>query len=549
LGYTFLVFAFFAEHHRVKMTTVCLCAVITGFLSMLPYVSHTFYPAFHGLTVERDKDYANYDSRLERALTGHPEEASNAITPIGSGLQGLQVAGVEEVTGALFSWTHLDGPTVSVIVTGLLTPLLFLLFYLLFVALCFPPRWALGMTLVLFGVMFHGLTRVVHPGWSFLPTIGALYVSFLFFQKPTVSRLILAIILLGLMPYIYFWSWTFSWAVVGSFVLLSLFSSPQITILRRAPLFSILLGVGVLLLSIPFVLQTVSLFGNTLYPEVAIRASFLTQRFPESPIRSGLLVLQLLAMFSLFRRYRTDWSYLATLSFLLGITLAMHQNVIHQRVLMFASHYYPHLLIATTVCGAWVLLRKVWMPARVVVAGLSLVFLAAGMYDYAFAQGFFIPQPNDFRDQNLAGVIADLKVEGRQTILTDADTGRVVTSWTDDGIVYTTHARFLLISDKDLVERYCVSELANPEPMTTRVLDLEYNRILQSAAYQTYQKNLITEACARVKADPLTYLKKYGVTMMLWNKEQRPNWVVDPTKLHLQEERSGSGWVLWDVRE
>lgn len=526
-------------------TLVLLCAVCAGFLSALPYVEHVFSPQFRGLTVERDKDYANYDSRLERALRGYPAEASNAITPIGSGIEGLQVAGVEEVMGTLFSWTHLNGPTASVVITAILTPILFVLFYLLFTSLCFPPGWALSMTLLLFGIMFHGLTRVVHPGWSFLPTVGSLLAFFLLFQKPTPLRLLWSIALLGVMPYLYFWSWTFSWAVCGSAVLLSLFSSPAINLPRRSPLFFVLLTVGVLLLAIPFVLQTLSLFGNALYPEVSIRASFLTQRTPESWIRTVLLLLQLAALASLWKQFRTDWSYIAVLSFLLGITLALHQNVLDDRVLMFASHYYPHLLIATTICGAWVLLRRVWMPVRLLVAGIACVFLAAGAYDYAFAQAFFVPRASDFRDQHLIDAVAYLQGQGRATVLTDADTGRVVTSWTDDGIVYTTHARFLFISDADLVERYCVSELFGPQPPVGRVLDYEYNRILQSAAYQAYQKKLVTTICARVQNDPIRYLQKYKVDFVLWNADQRPAWVVSATALHLVPERSGSGWTLW----
>ncbi len=539
----------FADRRLKPFSLVLLFAAIAGLLSVLPYVLHTFSPDFQGLTILRDKDYANYDSRLERVLKGHPEEAANAITPVGSNIDGMQVAGVEQVVGTLFAWTQLDGPTVSVIVTGLLAPVLFVLFYLLFLTLSFPPRWALGITLVLFSVMFHGLTRVVHPGWSFVPTIAALLAFFAFARKPTIITLILCAVLLGLMPYIYFWSWTWSWAVAGSFLLLTLFSSKDNSVLRWAPVFSAVVAIAVIALSVPFALQTAALFGNPIYPEIAIRASFLTQRFPESPIRSVLLIIQLITLASLFRRYRTDAGYLAALSFLLGITLALHQNVLHERVLMFASHYYPHLLISTTVAGAWVLLRKAPIIARSIVAGIAFLFLAAGVYDYAFAHAFFFPRSQDFKDQHLASAVAQLKREGRQTVLTDSETGRVITSFTDDGIVYTTHARFLFISDKELVERYCMSEMFNPAPALTRVLDLEYNRILQSEEYQTYQRNLITEACDRVKADPSAYLKKYGVTMVLWNKKERPGWVVDATGLKLIEVQTGEEWVLWRVED
>lgn len=524
---------------------VLLCAVLAGILSVLPYIAHTFNPEFHGLTIARDKDYANYNSRIERALKGHPEEAANAITPVGSGIRGLQVAGMEEVVGTLFSWTGLDGPTVAVIVTALLTPLLFILFYLLFLSIEFAPRWALGMTLTLFAIMFHGFTRTVHPGWSFVPAIGALYAFVLFLKKPSGSRLLWGILFLGALPYLYFWHWTFVWAVVGCMATLFLATKHR---LKATGYRLALLALGVVLLSLPFLFQTFSLFGDPLYPEVAIRASFLSQRFPESWIRSGLLLFQLLALLTLFKKYRKDFSYIAALSVLLGLFIALHQNVIHNRVLMFASHFEPHMLIATTVAAAWVLSRKVQLPQRIVISVIAFVLLCGGIVDYSFAHGFFIPKPRDFEDQHLADAIAVLKTRTGDVVLTDQDTGRLVTSWTDDGIVYTTHARFLFITDADLAERYCVAEMWNSHPETTRVLSLEYNRILQSPEYQEYEAKLLTEACARVKKDPQQYLKKYGVTLILWNHRNRPEWKIDPTALGLSHIRSGMNWDLWEVR-
>lgn len=532
-------------HRSIRPEMLLLCAVFAGCLAILPYVVHTFHPAYQGLTVSRDKDYANYFSRLERALKGHPEEASNGITPIGSGVKGMQEAGMERIIGAFFGWTKLDAPPLGVIVSALVTVLLFLLFFALFRELAFPPRWALSMMLLYFVILFPSLSRVMHPSWNFVFMVGGL-ISFLrYWKRPTLTTLLLSILLLGVLPSLYFWSWTYAWATAGSIALLSLFSAPEHNILRRHPPFVFALGIGVLLVATPFFVQTARLFGNPLYPEVAIRASFLYRRTVESPIRTTLLLVQSVALLSLFRRYRTDRSYIACLGMLLGIVIAMHQNVIHTRVLMFASHFYPHLLLSTLVCGAWVLLQNVPKIQKAMVALIAATFLAAGAYDYLSLNSFFVPTAFDFRDQHLAGAVALLQNGKRDTILSDAITGRVITSWTDDGIVYTSHTRFLFVTDAQMAERYCVSQLPAPTVDPYKALYIEYNRVLDSPQMREREKALVDEACARVKTDPIGYMRKYGVTHVLWNRKDKPDWKVNAQAWRLAPVGQGSGWTLW----
>lgn len=531
-----------------QRTTVLLCALAVGLIAVAPYVAHTFHPSYRGLTVIRDKDFANYFSRIERVLKGHPEEASNGITPIGSGIEGMQVAGIERTVGTLLRWTGLDAPPLSVIVTGILSPVLFLLFYLLFLRLAFPGRWALSATVVLFAVMFHVLTRVVHPGWSFVPAIAALLSFLSFRERPTLPRAVAAGILLGALPSLYFWSWTFVWAACGSLTALGLLAGG-----RRDPIVlhwrrTTVLGLTTLVVSFPFFLYAFLLFRNPLYPEVAIRASFLYERTPESWPRSILLSVATLAFLSLFPKEKVAKGYLAVSSLLLGILLAMHQNVLHARILMFSSHFYPHLLIAVAAAGAWVLVHRVPPLQRAIVAGIAAVFLAAGAWDYAGGHWFFIPREANFRHQHLREPIFLLQNGKRDTVLTDADTGRVITAWTDDGIIYTHHARFLLISDRSMAERFCAMELFDPTPSPFRSIYIEYNDVLDSPAMRAKERELVDDACATVRRYPSEYLRKYGVTHLLWNRREEPGWRIEgrAERLGFQVEGSGGGWTLWE---
>lgn len=510
-------------------------------MTLLAPILHRFHPAFQGFTVIRDKDYGNYYSRLERALLGHGEEATNAITPIGSGIEGVQSAGIEQVVGFLFGWTGLPAPTLAVVLAPFFMLVLFFLFYFLFRLLEFNSHWSLGMASVYFIILFHVVSRVVHPGWSFIPTIAAL-VSFLrFSKKPSLILALTTGVLLGILPYLYFWHWTFAWAVVGSAATLSLIVEKR---KDHAP-WALLVFVT-LIVALPFFIHLIRLFGDPLYAEVALRGGFLTTRGVESVPRSVLLTVQTAFFLSLLSLYKGEWSYRAVLSLLLGILIAMHQNLFHGHLLMFSSHFYPHLVLSSLIAGGWVMLHRAPLLQRASIAGIAVLFLAGAAYDYLPGYKFFIPHESDFQDQHLLEPIRLLRDNHtNDVVLTDEHTGRVLTAWTEEGIVYTTHTRFLFISDEEMAERYCLSELFSQEmPDPKRALYMEYNAVLDSPAMRERERTLVQYACERVRKDPLSALRKYGVTHVLWDEAMRPEWNVMQYSLPLHVVASSNEWLL-----
>ncbi|MEK7137623.1 MAG: hypothetical protein AAB853_05055, partial [Patescibacteria group bacterium] len=212
-----------------------LLALFFALLSFFPYVLHSFQPGFQGLTVIRDKDYGNYESRLERALSGHPEEADNAITPVGSGIEGGQIAGMEMIVGTLFRWTGLRAPALAVGITPFFVFVNVLLLFLLFRTLGFPEPWALFGTTVYIGILFHVIARVMHPGWSFVPAFAALLSFLHLWRTPSWIFAILTGLLFSLLPYLYFWHWTFVWATAGSALLIDIFAQGKESVVRKHP--------------------------------------------------------------------------------------------------------------------------------------------------------------------------------------------------------------------------------------------------------------------------------------------------------------------------
>ncbi len=525
---------------------VLLFAIAFSLLAIFPYVLHTFHPSFQGFTVIRDKDFGNYYSRFERALTGHPEEAGNGITPVGSGITGMQDAGMEAAVGTLLSWTGLSAPPLAIIISAILTGVSFYLFFALFFLLGFSHRLSLLVASTYYFVLLHVVSRVVHPGWSLVLTLLALLSFIDFSRHPTVVRAIISGLFLALLPYVYFWSWTYVWGVCFFAALFLLFTRSDDAIkkrfLRLLPIVAVLL-----LLSLPVVWRVLFTLKGPLGAEVFMRSDFVNTRGVESPIRSVLLVLQTLLILSLFPRFKNSSRYTWVLVFLFGIVAAMHQNVLHGKLLMFSSHFYPFLMISTLIAGCFALSVPLDRIRKSLILSITALFLAGAAVDYLPGYKFFVPTPPNFADQHLLPVITFLQGGERETVLTDMTTGRVVTAWTDDGIVYTTHSRFLFISDSDMAERYCVSYLFSPAmPDAHRSLYMEYNPILTSAEMREKERTLVSEACSRVRNDPGQYLEKYGVTHVLWNSAELPDWNMKMyPELRLVPQASGTGFVLY----
>ncbi len=534
---------------RMRFSTLAFgIAVLFGLLTLFPYAVHMTQPEFQGLTVIRDKDYGNYYSRLERVLDGHPEEADNGITAIGSAIEGMQSATAEVIVGSIFKWTGLSAPTLSVILTAIFTSILFLLLLVFLGEIGFARAWSIGIAVVLFLVMFPTITRMPHPGWTFIPAIGALLATFMLWKRPSIPLLVVAGILLGLLPSLYFWHWMWVWASVATLLLLTLFAKEEDRYLLRHPAFSALGGGLILLIALPFLLHTAELMQSPLYPEIAVRASFLYERTPESWPRTILLLIQCITFATLWRDRRQDRSYLIVFSLLLGVLFVMHQNVLHAKVLMFASHFEPHLIISSVIAGAWVLTRRVDFIRRGIITLIALAFLAGGAYDYFPLNSFFFVVPgHTFRDQHLAEPIAILRELPPATVLTDKETGRLLTAWTHHGIVYTTHSRFLFISDADMADRFCMSELFSEFPDPYRSLYIEYNDVLDSPEMRERERSLVTEACMLVRAEPVKHLREYDVRYILENTKDRPDWRADTDLPSLSQIGTGSGWTLWEV--
>ena len=89
---------------------------------------------------------------------------------------------------------------------------------------------------------------------------------------------------------------------------------------------------------------------------------------------------------------------------------------------------------------------------------------------------------------------------------------------------------------------------AEQSPDPTRALYMEYNAVLDSPKMREKERNLVNTACSAVRSDPLSYLRKYDVTHVLWNFALRPAWDILQYDLPMRVIESTNNWILLELQ-
>lgn len=516
-----------------------LAALILAFPVLLAFADARYRgaPLFFGT------DESHYVVRLQEGLLQPFADTSNGIFS-SPAVHGLQPAGLEMLFGTAFGWTGWSGTTVMILLSVLFAASLVPLLLSFLRQVGATPMVALvgawGYFLVFLGVM----RRFVHQSWSLPLTVVALLCLVRFWREPTDRRAVMAGVLLGVLPHAYLWSWTFAWTVAGVGCCL-LWGTGM---LRRPWRHLTLLIAGVLALAVPYFWQMVGNMASPIAREVAERSSVIYARGVESPTRSVLLfLLAVSAIVSLWPRRRESWA-LPLLTLLLAPVIVLHQQFLHGQVISFSTHYYPYVCLVSVAALAALLsqsrARRDW-PLLL----LSSLFLAAALWDYSGRS--LLPQDRFFQFQALAPAYELLRQDpAREVFLTDRETALFIAANTHHDVVFTEHARHLLISTREYAERHCLSEVFSPQDQAMFIPDIlrEPSRLGREREAQMYEERtaIAREACAWVRSHIAEALDRYGVTALLWNQVARPEWVVDDTQFILQ--KRGDGWSLWKRR-
>ncbi len=527
--------------------------VLVAALFALPHIVTSVRTSGEGLIRIISTDDGYYQAHVRAALLGRFAEVTNGMTGGNPAARGAAPAFFEMVAGTVFASTGLKAPQVMMILTIFVTPLILLLLASLLLMLFGDRRIALFGSGLYTLVFLSTLQKPVNMSLSLPFTVLCLLLLAHVWKKQQALTVVLTGVLLGILPNTYFWSWTFVWAVTGWLIILTFFA-PTMTDRRRRVL-SLLAVLGIaFLVAAPFLKDLfLSASGNPIFGETALRSTLVHSRSVESIPRT--IILTLLVLCSLLLVHRANWKEQALfpLAALLGIFVCMYQNLIHGVILTFSSHYYPFVCLAALLMLLWCLTPQAGMPAlnqrkrllHYSIIGLASIFLLAGLYDYRSAWDIIRGQYY-VRDLQHLGPAVQLLDDGRrETVLTDRVSAHMVTTWTDDDVLFTAYVKHLVISNQEYAERYCLTEIFSPDGPDVRWLGSEVTED-QNPVTITEWEGKFAAICRPVRKNPKAFLQQYHVSLLLWNEKLRPEWKIDQklfTKL-----KSGEGWSVWRFR-
>lgn len=486
-------------------------------------------------------DDGHYLARVKAALIGRTKEVRNGVTGGSPPADGSAPALVELIVGTAFSWTSLKAPHVIFLLTIFLTPWVFLL--LLNLLRSFVP-WSTALIGSVFyvTVFLSALQKPVNMSLSLPISIATIFIIWKNWLKPNMWLSLISGILLGVLPSVYFWSWTYIWSLFTWLFVLHCICVPSSPLKSKRTRALLITGALAGIVSLPFLLDLWSSFhAGGIFTETAFRSTIIHSRGIESLPRAILLALLILCSIVFARKTRDQYErWLLPLSSILGIATAMYQNLIHGIIFSFSSHFYPFVCLSALFVGVWAWSIPSLRWARIV-TGLASIFLILGLWDFrsvwsVLAGNYYV------RDiAHLRPAIDILDQKPRDTVLSDKVSSHMVTSWTDDDVVFTAYVKHMLVSDREYVERYCLSELFSPSGP-----DLTW---LASEIVETKQEDLIAAKkieflsyCDSVLQSPEKFLEKYDVQWLLWNERLYPEWKIIRFFVRVQ---GGNGWSLW----
>ena len=522
---------------------VGISSLVIAVLMQAPQIIHMLQPEYKGIFVHMNSDEDLYLARVEEALSGRPELASEAFTG-DPDLAGTQFAFIERMYGYLFGWTGMRAAVVLQIMDSVIPVLVFLLLTV-FLQLCgFTCLQAFAGSALFVLVELYGLNRPINMRDSFALMLIALIVILVSWRKISISFGILGGILLGTLVGVYFWSWSFAWLWWGIFLLWEFFES---FIRQKSTNWKLVLMIGIIgiVSALPAVWDMAILMKNPLYEYGLIRSGMRFGRMPESAVYS-VLFLTLGVLASAKINYAKLSKHKPAIITVLSAVLFIHQQVVHGVTFVFVSHSIFSLLLGA-ICVlllAWEYKTK-WLLLSAAAAG---VYIAGLAYDGRYVLKQWIPETSNFSEQHLASALPALDKLERARILSDTSSSSFIAGYTRHDIVYSIHLKNTLMTHGELAERFCMTQIAVPPGQR----NWEERRHLvhpesSDKKIKAWEKSLVSSACERVDASPEAYLRKFKVDYVFWDEKRQPSWQISRLGMFLKLVERGEGWAIYKI--
>lgn len=535
------------KHARIGILTALY---IFGFIILaLQPAQFLLSDKYNGLLPYKGEDESMYLVRLQEGLTNPLGQVSNGIWSQGNPPPGLQQAGMEKLLGAAFSWTGINASWLALLVTLFITPLILVLTTHLLRKTGVPFGWACVAS-VLFFIAIGYARRYPHPAWSLPATLTAILLVWRWWEDASYQKAILAGITLGLLTYVYLWSWTFAWAFAGLLCLAGLMGYKASA--RMGIKSMIVLWVAVLVAAWSFIYAMVAASASPVFAEASARAGLAYTHWPESIPRSIITAVVAISAIVLWKKKGERKEVIPLMCLCLASAVVYSQSIIHGRVMSFSSHYVTYFLLTVALLCARVTFKGEWKTIAGSIAVIAaLIFAIPAMWDSG-GRIRALRAPSGSQELgylHLAGAFTYLSREPVGTVLTDRYTADNVAINTLHDVIFTEYTGHLLISDAEYADRFCTSEMYSTllPPVSTLIPVTELHlRVLRKqeteANYQAYVERM-EDHCAQIRRDTRAALDMYKIDYVLWNEKTRPDWKLGTRDL--KKVRSGSGWSLW----
>lgn len=531
---------------------LAVTAIAIAVIMQIPQWLHARSPLSRGIPVQLNSDEDLYLARVQEALTGRLNQTAEAI--VGDpALKSSNPAFIEEVEGVLFQWTGWRAATIEQVMDSVTPPLIFLALVLFFSLCGFSRSFAYAGAILFIVIELYSLNRPVQQRDSFLLLLLALdgiIMSFPYRRYFGVA----GGVALGLLMGAYFWAWTFGWMWLAI-----LFCGACAHWIRQRTPGSVrhvltVCGIGIVgvIAAVPAVLDLMKVLQSPFSADAQFRSGLHPSHLPESWIYSILFALMVGGvLLEVWRRPAIAKRYPFVIVTVLTAFVVMNQQVLHGFVFDFVSHY----LFSLAMAAIGVLLLALTLRTRpMFLAGAAAaVYLLALGYDGRHVISQFRVEAGRFQEQHFESLLPVLDELPRSTILTDPQSSLFIAAQTSHDVVYTVYLQNALMSNQELAERYCLTQIfvapaerqiENAQPLIYPAAERAFRN---DPSVRTKEVELVMAACAQIDKNPAAVLRKFGVQYILWDQERQPAWNLRRLRFSIKKAASGSGWSLWKL--
>lgn len=338
----------------------------------------------------------------------------------------------------------------------LLTPIIFILTYAIFIELRTPRFYALAGTALLLFLHFEMFARPISPQFNFIFWLLAIWGMIAMTNRPSWRSVVLESLAIGFLFYLYPYYWTHILAAFGVLFIAYLFINRKSAwSFFGITLGSIAVGAGALLL----------LWENRLQPfytESMQRLGFIGTHFPSGFVLLGIGITALLAAGFLAWKNKYDWRLLSTGSLVLGGMIAMNQHLVTGLNMEFSSHYilqieFASLFLIGAALGTgdwWKKLESVWVRGFLAIL-LSALLLPAIWNAYTSADQL---SDNGTAYNEYSALTTWLKknTEPESVVYAPEAESIFIPAYTKDNVFYARNGNIGFMSEDEVIDRFII---------------------------------------------------------------------------------------------